>query len=220
MALTVTKRMPLTLMRACTRESLGLFIGGTRVARFLKRRRRFPRSFALLKPLGRMNRLERIGEEANSCRRSANTRYGVARLLAGLHRLTQGVRRKVLPGARLGQARDYPLRHRAAFCARRRWHGETRLDNDAIENAIRPSCIDRKNGPFFGRPDTGRRSAILYAPIVSRRCHGMFTALGTRFAPPSAPFPIHRLLYATPRFPNEGGFDTVLSCRVFAFPAL
>ena len=41
-----------------------------------------------------------------------------------------------------------------------------------IKNAIRPSCIGKKNWLFIGHPDAGQRSAILYSLIVSCQRHG------------------------------------------------
>ena len=50
--------------------------------------------------------------------------------------------------------------------------GQTRLDNNLVENAIRPSCIGKKNWLFIGHPEAGQRSAILYSLIVSCQRHG------------------------------------------------
>jgi len=47
-----------------------------------------------------------------------------------------------------------------------------RCRNNLIENAIRPSCIGKKNWLFIGHPDAGQRSAILYSIIVSCQRHG------------------------------------------------
>jgi hypothetical protein len=48
----------------------------------------------------------------------------------------------------------------------------SRLDNNLVENALRPSCIGKKNWLFIGHPDAGQRSAILYSLIVSCQRHG------------------------------------------------
>jgi transposase len=50
--------------------------------------------------------------------------------------------------------------------------GETRLDNNLVENAIRPTALGKKNWLFIGHPDAGRRAAILYSIIVSCLRHG------------------------------------------------
>ena len=51
-------------------------------------------------------------------------------------------------------------------------HGDTRIDNDRVENSIRPSAIGKSNWLFIGHPDAGRRSAILYTLVVSCQRHG------------------------------------------------
>ena len=50
--------------------------------------------------------------------------------------------------------------------------GVSRLDNNLVENALRPSCIGKKNWLFIGHPDAGQRSAILYSLIVSCQRRG------------------------------------------------
>ena len=77
----------------------------------------------------------------------------------------------MLPKSRLGKACDYLLSQWAPLSAHLH-HGESRLDNNLIENAIRPSCIGKKNWLFIGHPDAGQRSAILYSLIVSCQRHG------------------------------------------------
>ena len=48
----------------------------------------------------------------------------------------------------------------------------SRLDNNLVENALRPSCIGKKNWLFIGHPDAGQRSAVLYSLIVSCQRQG------------------------------------------------
>jgi hypothetical protein len=36
------------------------------------------------------------------------------------------------------------------------------IDNNLVENAIRPTAIGKKNWLFIGHPDAGERSAIVY----------------------------------------------------------
>jgi hypothetical protein len=70
-------------------------------------------------------------------------------------------RRKTLPQGLLGQAIDYALKRWAAlnqFIA----DGTLEIDNNLIENAIRPSALGKKNFLFFGHPEAGERSAVIY----------------------------------------------------------
>jgi transposase len=80
-------------------------------------------------------------------------------------------RSRVLPKSTLGKACDYLLGQWAPLIAHLH-HGESRLDNNLVENAIRPSCVGKKNWLFIGHPDAGQRSAILYSLIVSCQRHG------------------------------------------------
>jgi len=93
-------------------------------------------------------------------------------VLARLHRAMELVRRKTLPQGLLGQAIDYTLR---------RWEALTRfvddgvleIDNNLIENAIRPSALGKKNFLFFGHPEAGERSAVIYTLLGSCRRQGV-----------------------------------------------
>jgi transposase len=51
--------------------------------------------------------------------------------------------------------------------------GHTKIDNNLVENAIRPSTLGKKNWLFIGRPEAGDRSAILYSIIASCRRYGI-----------------------------------------------
>jgi len=50
--------------------------------------------------------------------------------------------------------------------------GRLEIDNNLIENAIRPSCVGKKNWLFIGHPEAGWRSAVIYTLIVSAKRHG------------------------------------------------
>lgn len=51
-------------------------------------------------------------------------------------------------------------------------HGRIKLDTNAVENAIRPSALGKKNWLFISHPEAGQRSAIIYSIVVSCRVHG------------------------------------------------
>ncbi len=83
-----------------------------------------------------------------------------------LHKAAVVLAARVTPKSPLGKACKYLLRQwdtMVAHCE----HGCTRLDNNLMENAIRPSAIGKKNFLFVGHPDAGDRSAIIYSIIVS-----------------------------------------------------
>ena len=49
--------------------------------------------------------------------------------------------------------------------------GRIEIDNNLVENAIRPTVLGKKNWLFFGEAQAGQRGAILYTLIESCRHH-------------------------------------------------
>ena len=76
------------------------------------------------------------------------------------------------PKSPLGEACRYLLNQWDSLIAHCE-HGCTRLDNNLMENAIRPSAIGKKNFLFIGHPGAGDRSAIIYSIIVSCQRRGI-----------------------------------------------
>jgi len=92
--------------------------------------------------------------------------------LRWLQRVVTRARAHALPQSQLGKACAYLLHHWAPLTAHLQ-HGQTRLDNNLVENAIRPSAIGKKNWLFIGHPDAGDRSAIIYSIVVSCQRFGL-----------------------------------------------
>jgi hypothetical protein len=127
-----------------------------------------------LRLIGRLYAWERRWNEnaiTDAPERSRLRKTHFERHLKWLHFFAQHWRGSALPKSPLGMASNYLLEHWEALCAHLS-HGQTRLDNNAIENAIRPSAIGKKNWLFIGHPDAGQRSAIIYSIVVSCRRHG------------------------------------------------
>jgi transposase len=93
-------------------------------------------------------------------------------VLERLHRAMELVRQRTLPQGLLGQAIDYALK---------RWEALTRfvadgvleIDNNLIENSIRPSALGKRNWLFIGHPEAGERSAVVYSLLGNCRRHGI-----------------------------------------------
>ena len=51
--------------------------------------------------------------------------------------------------------------------------GRLEIDNNLVENAIRPTAVGKKNYLFFGAPEAGERSAIIYTILESCRRRGI-----------------------------------------------
>ena len=76
------------------------------------------------------------------------------------------------PLRRVRQMIDFNFARPRGAHVRSQRYSITRLDNNLVENAIRPSAIGKKNWLFIGHPDAGQRSAILYSLVVSCQRHG------------------------------------------------
>ena len=127
-----------------------------------------------LRLIARLYRLERQWDEAgvtDPAPRAQLRQVHFARTLSWLQRLAQSLRTAARPKSLLGKASDYLLNQWGPLTAHLQ-HGQTRLDNNLVENAIRPSAIGKKNWLFIGHPDAGQRSAIIYSIVVSCQRHG------------------------------------------------
>jgi transposase len=78
---------------------------------------------------------------------------------------------RFLPKSFMGQAIDYA---RGQWAALQVYLGDGRveIDNNLVENAIRPTAIGKKNWLFIGEADAGQRGAIVYTIIECCRRRG------------------------------------------------
>jgi len=126
----------------------------------------------ILRLIGRLYQLEAKWDEAQvGAERSALRQKHFARTLRWLHRIAVDQRQRALPNSQLGKACNYLLNDWDALIAHQQ-QSITRIDNNLVENAIRPSAIGKKNWLFIGHPDAGQRSAIIYSLVVSCQRHG------------------------------------------------
>ncbi|MFT4641614.1 MAG: transposase [Verrucomicrobiales bacterium] len=52
-------------------------------------------------------------------------------------------------------------------------HGEVEIDNNLVENAIRPTAVGKKNSLFIGHPEACERSAVIYTLLISAKAQGV-----------------------------------------------
>lgn len=79
---------------------------------------------------------------------------------------------KRLPASGLGKAIRYALSNWEDL-TRFMEDGRIDLDNNLVENAIRPTAIGKKNWLFIGHPAAGPASAIIYSLVESCKRHGV-----------------------------------------------
>jgi hypothetical protein len=77
-----------------------------------------------------------------------------------------------LPQTLLGGAIDYALGQWLTLEVYLK-DGQVELDNNLVENAIRPTALGKKNWLFIGDANAGQRSAIIYTIIENCRRHGL-----------------------------------------------
>ena len=115
-------------------------------------------------------REQRAGPKLREAVRAHESRPIVQRLERALLRLKSS--RKHLPQSLLGIALDYALGQ---------WKtldvylddGRVEIDNNLVENAIRPTALGKKNWLFVGEAEAGERGAIIYTLIECCRRRGI-----------------------------------------------
>jgi transposase len=115
-------------------------------------------------------RERRAGPALRQAVRTAQSRPLMRRLHA-LCTLLDG-KHRYLPQSNMGKAVGYLLKQwneLSRFLA----DGRIEIDNNLVENAIRPTAIGKKNWLFIGDEAAGETSAILYTLIESARRRGI-----------------------------------------------
>jgi hypothetical protein len=105
----------------------------------------------------------------------AAIRGGQSRMIINrLHRALVGLktRGRYLPRSGMGAAIEYALSQWPTLLVYLE-DGRLEIDNNLIENAIRPTAVGKKNWLFFGEAAAGERSAILYTIVENCRRRGI-----------------------------------------------
>ncbi len=77
-----------------------------------------------------------------------------------------------LPCSQMGKAIAYAL-GRWGQLSLYAQGGRLEIDNNLVENAVRPTAVGKKNWLFIGHPEAGQRSAIIYTILESCKRHGI-----------------------------------------------
>ena len=125
--------------------------------------------------LAQMQQLYRIEAQMREARagprqvRAARQEHSTPILEAIHHRLQSlQASRKHLPRSLTGSAISYALGQWEKLCVFTR-DGRVQIDNNLVENSIRPSAIGKKNWLFMGDLNSGERAATFYTLIAN--CH-------------------------------------------------
>jgi transposase len=124
-----------------------------------------------LQQFGRIYEIEREVKEFAIDQRQAIRQQQTKPLLDALHRWMLLQRQKVPEGSASAKALDYSLRRWEAL-TRFVDDGQLPVDNNWIENQIRPIAIGRNNWLFAGSLRAGQRAAAVMSLIQSARMNG------------------------------------------------
>lgn len=130
----------------------------------------FLRHFQNLYALEAKLRSARAGPKLRQAERAGASRPVLARLHRALVRLKS--QHRFLPRSLMGKAIDYALGQWSSLLLYLE-DGRLEIDNNPIENAIRPTAVGKKNWLFIGDAQAGERSAIIYTVIESCRRRGL-----------------------------------------------
>ena len=115
-------------------------------------------------------REQRAGPRLRLAVRSHQSHPVVERIYRALVRLK--LARRFLPQSGMGNAIDYALSQWPMLTVFLN-DGRVEIDNNLVENAIRPTAIGKKNWLFIGEAEAGERGAILYTMVESCRRRGL-----------------------------------------------
>jgi transposase len=115
-------------------------------------------------------REQKAGPRLRAAMRAHQSRPIVQRLERALVQLKQS--RRHLPQSLLGLAMDYALGQWPTLKVYLQ-DGRVEIDNNLVENAIRPTALGKKNWLFVGEAGAGDRAAILYTLVENCRRRGL-----------------------------------------------
>lgn len=130
----------------------------------------FLKHFQNLYALEEQLRKARAGPRLRQAERTSLSRPVLARLHRALIRLQE--KHRYLPQSLMGKAVAYALRQWPSLQLFLE-DGRLEIDNNLVENAIRPSAVGKKNWLFIGDAEAGERGAILYTIVESCRRRGL-----------------------------------------------
>lgn len=109
---------------------------------------------------------QKAGPRLRQAVRSAESRMIIERMSKALIRIKQ--RGRYTPQSAMGKAINYTLTLWPMLQVYLE-DGRVEIDNNLVENAIRPTAIGKKNWLFIGEAEAGQRSAIFYTIIEACR---------------------------------------------------
>jgi transposase len=123
--------------------------------------------------------IEQRGRSRSSEDRTVLRQAEAVPLLESLHAWLKAIRLTVANGGGTAKAIDYSLKRWPALC-RYATDGALPIDNNPVENAIRPICLGKKNWLFTGSERAGQRAAAIQSLFATARLNGFDPAAWLR----------------------------------------
>ena len=125
--------------------------------------------------VGRIGHLHAIGGDAKGFSCAARKQSRAEKSLPALtafHEWPAGVRARTANGGASAKATDYTLRRWASFI-RYAETGHLPIDNNPVENCIRPIALGKKNWLFAGSGRAGQRAAVIQTLLGTAKPNGL-----------------------------------------------
>ena len=158
----------------------GLFPKITELACLAHARRKFndlvkskssTRAHEVLEPIAQLYHIDAIAKGLDLPQRCAYRRQHAAPILDRIRQWMADLRPTVADGSGLANAIDYMQRRWPALI-RYLQDGRYPIDNNSVENAIRPIALGRKNWLYTGSEAAGERAAAIMSLIATAKNNG------------------------------------------------
>jgi transposase len=116
--------------------------------------------------------IEARGRDLSVAERAQLRQTEVKPLLTAMHTWLLETRTTVANGGGTAKAMDYSLKRWAAL-SRYAERGDLPIDNNPVENAIRPICLGKKNWLFTGSERAGQRAAAIQSLLATAALNGL-----------------------------------------------
>ncbi|VGO18784.1 IS66 family transposase [Pontiella sulfatireligans] len=127
-----------------------------------------PTAEDVVKLIAKLYRVESKLRDNPDLDRAAYRQEHSAPVLEQIKSILETERFRQLPQSNFGKAIHYTLERWDALNLYLE-HDKLEICNNLVENAIRPTAIGKKNFLFFGSPDSGQTSAVIYSLIETCR---------------------------------------------------
>jgi len=162
--------------------------GVTELACMVHARRKFfdlneaqanPVALEALRRIAALYAIEAQGQDMTAEARTALRQEEAQPLLQSMHDWLLQTRVNVANGGGTAKAIDYSLRRWAAL-SRYATDGRLPIDNNPVENVIRPIALGRKNWLFTGSERAGQRAAAIQTLLATAKLNGLDPAAWLR----------------------------------------